>query len=155
MMIRRFRILSLLMAAVVLTSSCSTLSTISSTQPDVYIRIMDKPSALAPVKEELSVTTFGSYRFMAEKKGSDPLYGVIPLYVNVGYIILDALFFAPTVLFNARSAYSFYEIDYDKAIIRYSDDGKHWYDYKIISEEIDHSRNYYNDLKAQSSVSKK
>lgn len=154
-MIRRTRTLSVFMAVVFFTFSCSTLSTISSTQPDISIRIMEKPFAPMPVKEELAVRTFGSYHFVAEKKGSEPLYGIIPLYVNAGYIILDALFFAPLILLNARSAYPFYEIDYDKATIRYSEDGKNWYDYKIISEESDYSKNYYNDLNTQSSVSKK
>jgi len=145
-MIRKLRILSLFMAVVFFVSGCSTLSTISSTQPNVSVRIMEKPNAPMPVKEELSVRTFGSYLFVAQKEGADPLYGVIPLHVNIGYIILDALFFAPLALLNARGAFPFYEIDYEKAIIRYSDDGKNWNDYKITSEESDYSKNYYNDL---------
>jgi len=104
---------------------------------------MEKPHAPMPIKEELSVRTFGSYHFVAQKNGADPLYGVIPLHVNAGYIVLDALFFAPLILINARGAYPFYEIDYEKAIVRYSDDGQQWYDYKITSEESDFSKNYY------------
>lgn len=149
-MIIKSRILSVIMAVVFFISGCSTLSTISSTQPDVSIRIMEKPYAPMPVKEELSVRTFGSYHFVAEKKGADPLYGIIPLQVNVGYIVLDALFFAPLVLFNARRAYPFYEIDYEKAIIRYSDDSQNWFNYKIQSEESDYAKIYYNDLNKKS-----
>lgn len=145
-MIRTSRVLSIFMAAVFFVSGCSTLSTISSTQPDVSIRIMEKPYAPMPVKEELLVRTFGSYHFVAKKEGADPLYGVIPLHVNVGYIILDALFFAPLILINARGAYPFYDVDYEKAIIRYSDDGQNWFDYSVTSEESDYSRNFYNDL---------
>jgi len=115
---------------------------------------MEKPSAPAPVKEELSVRTFGSYHFVAEKKGGEPVYGVIPLYVNVGYIILDALFFAPIVLLNARSAYPFYEIDLEKKNIRYSDDGQNWYNYAITSEEFDYSKIYYNNLNKEATASK-
>ena len=149
-MIRVSQILSVFMAVVFFISGCSTLSTISSTQPDVSIRIMEKPYAPMPVKEELSVRTFGSYYFVAEKKGADPLYGIVPLYVKVENIILDALFFAPLVLLNARGAYPFYEIDYEKAIIRYSDNGQNWYDYKIIPEESNDSKIYYNDLNKKS-----
>jgi hypothetical protein len=145
-MIRVLRLLSVFMAVGFFVSGCSTLSTISSTQPDVSIRVMEKPHAPMPVKEELSVRTFGSYHFVAEKTGADPLYGVIPLHVNVGYIILDALFFAPLTLINARGAYPFYEIDYEKAIIRYSDDGQNWDTYNITSEESDYAKIYYNDL---------
>ena len=145
-MIRKYRILSMFMAVVFFVSGCSTLSTISSTQPDVSIRIMEKPYAPTPVKEELSVSTFGSYHFVAEKKGADPLYGAIPKQVNVGYIILDALFLAPLILYNARGAYPFYELDYEKAIIRYSDDGQNWNDYKIAAEESDYSKIYYKYL---------
>ena len=94
-MIRKLRTLSIFMAVIFFISGCSTLSTLSSTQPDVSIRIMEKPYAPMPVKEELSVRTFGSYHFVAEKKGADPLYGIIPLYVKVENIILDALFSLP------------------------------------------------------------
>lgn len=149
-MLRVSKILSVFIVVVFFISGCSTLSTISSTQPDVSIRIMDKPYAPMPVKEELSVRTFGSYYFVAEKKGDDPLYGIIPLYVKVENIVLDALFFAPLVLLNARGAYPFYEIDYKKAIIRYSDDGQNWYDYKIIPEESNDSEIYYKDLNKKS-----
>ena len=149
-MIRKLRTLSIFMAVIFFISGCSTLSTLSSTQPDVSIRIMEKPYAPMPVKEELSVRTFGSYHFVAEKKGADPLYGIIPLYVKVENIILDALFFAPLVLLNARGAYPFYEIDYEKMVIRYSNDGQNWYDYKITSEESDYSKIYYNDLNKKS-----
>jgi hypothetical protein len=149
-MIRVSKLLSVVMAVVFFISGCSTLSTISSTQPDISIRIMEKPYAPTPVKEELSVRTFGSYYFVAEKKNADSLYGIIPLYVKVGNIILDALFFAPLVLFNARGAYPFYEIDFEKAIIRYSDDGQNWYDYKIIPEESNDSKIYYEGLNKKS-----
>jgi len=142
-MIRLSQILSVFMAVVIVISGCSTVSSISSIQPDVSIRVMEKPHAPMPIKEELSVRTFGSYHFVAQKNGADPLYGVIPLHVNAGYIVLDALFFAPLILINARGAYPFYEIDYEKAIVRYSDDGQQWYDYKITSEESDFSKNYY------------
>ena len=153
-MIRRYRVLSFFMAGVFFISGCSTLSTISSNQPDVSIRIMEKPYTPMPVKEEFQVRTFGSYHFVAEKKGADPLYGIIPLYVKIENIILGALFFAPTILFTARGAYPFYEIDYEKAIIRYSNDGQGWYDYKIQSEESDYSKIYYKDLDREKTAKK-
>lgn len=143
---RMSKIVSVFMVVVFIVSGCSTLSTISSTQPDVSIRVMEKPYAPAPIKEELDVRTFGSYHFVAQKKGAEPLYGVIPLHVNPEYIILDALFFAPLILLNARGAYPFYEIDYDKSVIRYSEDGKQWSSYQITTEETDYAKNYYNDL---------
>ena len=53
---------------------------------------------------------------------------------------------APLILYNARGAYPFYELDYEKAIIRYSDDGQNWNDYKIAAEESDYSKIYYKYL---------
>ena len=137
------RIVSVVMAAVFFVSGCSTLSTISATQPGVSVRINEKAPAPAPVKHEFSVRALGSDFFAAKKDGAEPLYGVVPLQVNIGYIILDALFLAPLILWNARGAYPFYEIDYDRAIIRYSEDGKTWGQYSILREEMEYAKSYY------------
>ena len=130
-------------------SGCTAMTTISSTQPGVSIRITDKSYVSMPVKDEFSVTTFGNYEFLAEKDGQEPLYGILPLKVNGGYIALDVLFFAPAVFFNAREVYPYYEIDIEKSLIRYGIDNMNLTDWKILPEESEQAIKYYKKANEQ------
>ncbi len=47
-----------------------------------------------PVSKTYKATSFGQYRFRAEKPGMEPMYGLIPLKFNSGYLVADILFFA-------------------------------------------------------------
>jgi len=66
-----------------------------------------------------STTSFGNYEFRADAPGYEPLYGILPLKFNGGYLALDILFFAPAAFFNLREVYPFYEFDLDKKNVRY------------------------------------
>jgi hypothetical protein len=130
-------------------SGCTAMTSIRTTQPDVSLQIKDKSYSSTPVVDEFVVRTFGSVEFVAKKDGRE-LYGLLPLKFNGGYLALDILFFTPAMLFNLREVYPYYEIDFDKALIRYSKDNKYWYDQKIFEEETVLAQQYFlNNLRAK------
>ena len=52
-------------------------------------------SGAAPVEGYVPRTTFGKYFVKISKEGTETMYGILPLHVSPGVIILDALFLAP------------------------------------------------------------
>jgi hypothetical protein len=50
----------------------------------------------APRTETFNTTTFGNYEFRADTPSHEPLYGLLPLKFNGGYLALDILPFPST-----------------------------------------------------------
>jgi hypothetical protein len=100
-------------------AGCSAMTTISATQPNASVTIAKSASSGVPRTEKFSTTSFGNYEFRADAPGYEPLYGILPLKFNGGYLALDILFFAPAAFFNLREVYPFYEFDLDKKNVRY------------------------------------
>ncbi len=60
-------------------------------QSDVSLRINEKPrfNIVENPDHTYSTTSFGQYKFKAEKEGMNPMYGLIPLKFNGGYLATD------------------------------------------------------------------
>lgn len=148
-------IVSVICIFIFIISGCTAMTNIKSTQPGVTLKVTDKSYSTLPAKDEFGVTTFGNYEFVAKKDGHEPLYGVLPLKINGGYLALDILFFAPACFFNLREVYPYYDIDVEKKMIRYSTDNNIWYDLFVTQEETEQAKKYYEDLKGKKEEGKK
>lgn len=126
-------------------SGCTAMTTISSKQSNVSLRIENQTFSSLPAKNEFPVTTFGPYVYLAEKEGYDPLYGILPLSVDIGSVILDSLLFAPALFFNVRYVFPYYEIDIDKKLIRFSHDGRQWWESNVSPEETEQAKAYFKE----------
>lgn len=130
-------------AAAVLLCGCSTVTTISSTNPGTILTLKDKTVSL-PYRPKLKGTSFGNYEFEAEDAGSKPMYGILPLKFKGGHLAVDILFFAPAAFFNLRSVFPFYQIDVEHGIIRYKNAaGDDWIDYVPKPEEAARARAFF------------
>jgi hypothetical protein len=49
----------------------------------------------------------------------EPMYGLVPLKFNGGYLAAGILFFAPATFYNLREVYPFYEFDAAHGVVRY------------------------------------
>lgn len=122
--------------------ACSAITTVSSPQKNVTVDIRTFAPQTIPFSEEFSTTTFGNYEFRAQAPGYEPLYGLIPLKFNGGYLAVDILFFAPAAFFNLREVYPFYEFDLEKRVVRYKRKEKDaWTTYYPPQPEIIRAQN--------------
>lgn len=138
-------ILAVAVAATLL-SACTATTSLRSTDPDLAIKInQDAPLVLKnPVSKTYKATSFGQYRFRAEKPGMEPMYGLIPLKFNSGYLVADILFFAPAAFYNLREVYPFYEFDVEKNEVRYKKNaGDQWTVYKPTPAEVARAQAYF------------
>lgn len=143
---KRVRIFSLLCIAVIV-SGCASTTTIKAVQENATIRVRDEPSRALPYTGKYRTTTFGKYEFKASQAGDDAMYGILPLKLNVGYMIMDALIFGPGALFNLRGVYPEYEFDLDNRVIRFRKSlADPWREYQPKESEADRARRYYGDL---------
>lgn len=152
---KKAKLLILVIGAIFLMAGCTVTTNIKFTQPGVTLKIKDKAYAAGPVKDDFAVTTFGSYEFVAEKEGHEPVYGIIPLRLNGDYLLVDIIFFAPACFINLFGVYPYYEIDMDKSIIRYSTDNVNWSDLYISNEESAYAKKYYEKLQDGTQAAKK
>ncbi|MCW3149001.1 hypothetical protein N8H22_10395 [Stutzerimonas stutzeri] len=132
--------------AAALLSACSATTSLRSSDPKLAVEINeDAPLMLAnPVNKTYKATSFGQYRFRASKEGLEPMYGLIPLKFNGGYLAADILFFAPAAFYNLREVYPFYEFDIEKGEIRYKkDEADPWMSYKPTPAEAERARAYF------------
>jgi len=86
----------------VLLSACTATTSLRSSDPSLAVRINnDAPLVLKnPVSKTYKATSFGQYRFRATQEGMEPMYGLMPLKFNSGYLVADILFFAPAAFYN-------------------------------------------------------
>ncbi len=144
-MIMKAKLFAFPLAAALL-SACTATTSLRSTDPQLTVAVNDEaPLALGnPVQKTYNATSFGHYRFKATKQGMEPMYGLIPLKFNGGYLAADILFFAPAMFYNLREVYPYYEFDVENGVIRYkrnADD--QWVSYKPTAAEQQHAKNYF------------
>lgn len=130
-----------------LLSACTATTTLRSSDPSLAVKINDDaPLVLSnPVNKTYKATSFGQYRFRATKEGMEPMYGLVPLKFNSGYLVADILFFAPAAFYNLREVYPFYEFDVAQGVVRYKKNEKdQWISYKPTAAEAERARAYFN-----------
>jgi hypothetical protein len=90
-----------------LLSACTATTSLRSSDPTLAVKINDDaPLVLkSPISKTYKTTSFGQYRFRATQEGMEPMYGLIPLKFNGGYLVADILFFAPAAFYNLREVY--------------------------------------------------
>ncbi|WP_028237991.1 hypothetical protein [Stutzerimonas azotifigens] len=135
-----------LVAALVLASGCTATTTLRSTEPDLAVKInQDAPLMLsAPVNKTYKATSFGQYRFEATQPGMEPMYGIVPLKFNGGYLAADILFFAPALFYNLREVFPYYEFDVAQGVVRYKKNEQDpWLSYKPTAAEAERARAYF------------
>lgn len=131
-------------AALLLLSACSAVTSVSSVQPDTSITIKNGTGTSNPRTEKLSATSFGNYEFKVEQADGKSLYGVLPLKFNGGYLAVDILFFAPAAFFNLREVYPYYQFDIDKGVVRYKSKATGpWLEYAPIAAESERAKAYF------------
>jgi hypothetical protein len=103
-------------------------------------------SGLAPVEGRIPRTTFGKYPVKISKEGSETFYGILPMNVSSGVILLDALFFAPAAFFNVQGSFSYYEFDLERNVIKYKNNSEdNWLEYKVPGPERDRAKRFYGE----------
>lgn len=132
--------------AAALLSACSATTSFHSSVPATTLQI-DRSSAVDlayPSQQSYPTTSFGQYHFKASTDGNEPMYGLIPLKFNMGYLLADIMFFAPATFFNLREVYPHYEFDTQQGVVRYRkspQDG--WSTYRPTRAEAERARNYF------------
>ena len=117
------KLLLLLTCLCFLLIACGQHVRFSAVQGPANLTLQRQSLGTTPVEKKLKTTTFGRYRYIVEKEGYNTLEGVLPLKVSARNIVLDALFFAPAVFFNAQYPFKEYEFDLEKGIIRFRNRG--------------------------------
>ncbi|NKF49226.1 hypothetical protein G3R49_01365 [Shewanella sp. WXL01] len=139
-------------AAAALISGCSSVASMKSVDQAVQVEI-NADSALtltkdSAVEKEYNTTSFGQYKFKAKPEaGGEPMYGLIPLKFNGGYLAADILFFAPAMFFNLREFYPFYEFDFAQGEVKYKkNEQDNWMIYRPSPEEVEHAKTYFKKI---------
>ncbi|MBL0729985.1 hypothetical protein [Piscinibacter sp. HJYY11] len=98
-----------------------------------------------PRSEDLAAKTTGQYEFMAVSPKGDKMYGLLPLKVNPGKIVMSALFFAPAIFIaGIRDPFNFYEMDPAANTLRYkTNEADEWTAYVPTKSESDRARQYF------------
>lgn len=131
---------------VALLSACSATTSLRSSDPTLTVKINDDAPLMLkdPVSKTYKTTSFGQYRFRATQDGMEPMYGLIPLKFNGGYLAADILFFAPAAFYNLREVYPFYEFDVAQGVVRYKkNEADQWISYKPTAAEAARAQTYF------------
>lgn len=131
-----------------LLSACTADTSLRANDPGMAVKINgDAPLYLkSPITKTYKATSFGQYRFRATREGMEPMYGLIPLKFNGGYLAADILFFAPAAFYNLREVYPFYEFDMDAGVVRYKkNEQDQWTSYTPTPAEVARARAYFNE----------
>lgn len=135
---------ALAMAAAAVFAGCSGMTTVDSVQPNTVFAAKDHAAASTPVPGRFRSTSFGNYEFKATAEGHKTLYGIVPLQLKAGRIVLDALIFAPGFFFNLREVYPYYQIDLDKGVVRYKEElPDEWEEYTPTPEEMERAQGFF------------
>ena len=103
-------------------------------------------SGREPVEGRVPRTTFGKYPVKISKEGSETFYGILPLNVSAGVIILDALFFAPAAFFNVQGPFPYYEFDLERNVIKYKSSSEdNWLEYNVPGPERERAKRFYGE----------
>lgn len=106
-------------AATLALAACSATTHFAAVQPETKLALAKSTATEVPRSEKLATTSFGNYVFRAEAPGTEPLYGILPLKFNGGYLAADILFFAPAAFFNLREPFAQYEFDLARRQVKY------------------------------------
>ncbi len=139
------RLLALPLTAALL-SACTATTSLRSSDPSLAVKINDDaPLVLKnPVSKTYKATSFGQYRFRATQEGMEPMYGLVPLKFNKGYLIADILFFAPAAFYNLREVYPYYEFDVAQGVVRYKkNESDQWTSYTPTAAEAARAQAYF------------
>jgi hypothetical protein len=111
---------------------CSTVSRLEGSTPDTTLAIKGIDRTELPRTEKLESKATGQYEFMATTPDGKKLYGILPLSVNGGTIVLSILFFAPALFIAGfRDTFPFYQVDPEKNVIRYKEkEADEWKQYQ-------------------------
>lgn len=129
-------------------AGCSATTSFDSVQPETSLRINKTPAFQITDgnSQTYSTTSFGQYRFKAEQAGNEPMYGLIPLKFNGGYLAADILFFAPAMFFNLREVFPYYEFDLEANEIRYKKkETDSWTSHTPKQEEIAAAKTFFGE----------
>ncbi|MGH8446001.1 MAG: hypothetical protein ACREVL_12085 [Solimonas sp.] len=122
-------------------AGCSATTQLTAAAPDTAVVVHGTSSSSVPRSETLSTTSFGNYVFKASTAGAEPLYGVLPLKFNGGYMAIDILFFAPGLFFNLREVFPYYEFDVEQRVVRFRKrPGDEWQVYQPLPAEAERAR---------------
>lgn len=137
-----------LLACVALLHGCTTVQ-LNTTVPGstLAIRGVGDKKAL-PRTEDLSSKVTGQYEFVATPPQGEPVYGILPLKINPGKIVLAALFFAPAlVIFGFRDPYNTYEFDPTAKGLRYRyAETDEWRTYTPTESETERAKTYFEGI---------
>src|SRR5260370_39264603 len=119
----------------------------STPRPALAIKRMD--STELPSTEDLASKATGQYEFMTTTPDGKKLYGLLPLDVNGGTIVLSILFFAPALFIAGfRDAFPFYQVDPENNVIRYKlKETDEWKQYQPPAAEGNRSKASFEALK--------
>jgi len=138
--------ISLVATLIVALSGCTATTSFESAQKDVSLTINDKQTIDISKSNNNTyyATSFGQYIFKAEKEGTEPMYGLIPLKFNGGYLAADILFFAPAMFYNLREVYPYYKFDLERKEVLYKKkETDQWRFYKPLPDEIERAKRYF------------
>ena len=132
-------------AAAIVLSGCTAMTTMTATQPNVTISVKDKvANAKAPVSGEFGATTFGNYEFKATAADGKTFYGILPLKFNGGYLAVDILFFAPAAFFNLREVHAMYEFDVQQGVVKFRQlPDAQWMETRPTAAEAERAKSYF------------
>ena len=127
-------------------TGCTAATSFETVQSDVSVTLNDKAPIVTGQNLRYPTTSFGQYKFKAERDGMEPMYGLVPLKFNGGYLAADILFFAPAMFFNLREVFPYYQIDMEANEIRYKKkESDEWIIYSPKPEEIQHAKTYFGE----------
>jgi len=129
-----------------LLSACTATTSLRASDPTLAVKINDNAPLMLkkPISKTYKATSFGQYRFRATQEGMAPMYGLIPLKFNGGYLVADILFFAPAAFYNLREVYPFYEFDVAQGVVRYKkNENDQWISYKPTAAEAERAQAYF------------
>lgn len=129
-----------------LLAACSSTAQFKSNAPGATMTIRGASEKTElPRSENLSSKATTQYEFMATTPRGEPLYGILPLKVNAGKIVMSILFFAPALFIGGfRDPYGFYEYDPEAKSLRYKfAEADDWYTYIPTKSESDRAKNYF------------
>ena len=143
-----FKRLALAASVLAALSACTATTSFQANKPDATLTInKDAPLLISQASShKYGATSFGQYIFKVGGEDQAPMYGLMPLKFNGGYLAADILFFAPAMFFNLREMYPYYEFDVDKGVVRYKKKlTDSWRTYTPTQMEIDRAKKYFNN----------
>jgi hypothetical protein len=144
---KKSKFMSVIAAAYIL-SACSAQTSFQSMNEGVELQINKNKTITIDenVSQTYDTTSFGQYVFKATSDGKKPVYGLMPLKFNGGYLAADILFFAPAMFFNLREVFPHYQFDIDAGVVRYKKkEEDSWATYTPTEAEVTRAKQYFNN----------